>query len=383
MTSTGDLLRVVERIKQMVNSQCSKYRKELASSMHSVKFRHKIVSMPFLPAGIHEILTPPAIECIRQQDLLRQKELRDRQSGHPCSGLFEKINGLPCRHTLQEVITAGSTLRLNHVYDDHWRYQRRQGPSIVMSPRPYYSMLEPLVAQTRGAPRRNDSSTRRDLSTFERRVPASVPSSQHQYQPDGQTLAEHLQQLSTSVRLSIPTTAGSAQSVTTYVSVSIPAPTPILSPIPLLPRSSPPVTVALSVTVASPPPPWHPPSLEEFIADVERRRDQPVLYQYNDMLSATDFLHETGQEQDPAELVEARNMALATHGIFASCTPSMAWNYHFGDMEAFYAERFAQVDAQTTANEARDGPRSRPKRVAAAVASEAWKSLSPRKRQRR
>ena len=100
------------------------------------------------------------------------------------------------------------------------------------------------------------------------------------------------------------------------------------------------------------------------------------------MLSATDFLHETGQEQDPAELVEARNMALATHGIFASCTPTMAWNYHFGDMEAFYAERFAQVDAQTTVNEARDGPRSRPKRAAAAVAPEAWKSLSPRKRQR-
>jgi hypothetical protein len=55
---------------------------------------------------------------------------------------------------------------------------------------------------------------------------------------------------------------------------------------------------------------------------------------------------ETGQEDDPVELVEARNMALATEGLFASCTPTMAWNYHFGDIEAFYAERFAQVDAQ-------------------------------------
>jgi hypothetical protein len=30
------------------------------------------------------------------------------------------------------------------------------------------------------------------------------------------------------------------------------------------------------------------------------------------MMSATNFLAETGQEEDPAELVEARNMALAT-----------------------------------------------------------------------
>jgi hypothetical protein len=37
-SSTGDLLRVVERIGQMVNSQYSKYRKEIASSQHSVKF---------------------------------------------------------------------------------------------------------------------------------------------------------------------------------------------------------------------------------------------------------------------------------------------------------------------------------------------------------
>lgn len=119
ITSTGDLLRVVERISQMVNSQYNKYRKDLASSIHSVKFRHTITSMPYLPSGIYEILTPPAIKRIRQQDLLRQEELRNRRGGHPCSGLFKKINGLPCRHTLQEVIAAGSTLRLNHLYDNH------------------------------------------------------------------------------------------------------------------------------------------------------------------------------------------------------------------------------------------------------------------------
>jgi hypothetical protein len=100
------------------------------------------------------------------------------------------------------------------------------------------------------------------------------------------------------------------------------------------------------------------------------------------MVSATNFLVETGQEEDPAELVEARNMALATQGLFASCTPTMAWNYHFGDMEAFYAERFAQVDAQNALAERGDASTPRPKRAAAAAASEAWKSLGPRKRRR-
>ena len=100
------------------------------------------------------------------------------------------------------------------------------------------------------------------------------------------------------------------------------------------------------------------------------------------MLSATNFLIEIGQEQDPIELIKARNIALATHGVFASYTPTMAWNYHFGDMEAFYAERFAQVDKLTAGDKTLDLLRPRPKRAAAAAASDAWKSLSPRKRQR-
>jgi hypothetical protein len=379
MTATGDLLRVVGRIEQMVVSQHNKYKKDLASSRHRTKFQHKLESMPFLPPGIHDVLTPPAIERIRQQDLLRQKEQRQRRGGHPCSGLFEKTNGLPCRHTLQEVMATRSTLRLNHLYDDHWRYQRQQGPSAFLSPRPYQSVLEPLTAQTRGAPRRNEASTRRDPSAFERHVPPSVHCFQPYHETQGQTLAEALQQVNTSVTVSVPTSAPGAGPVTTCISVSIPA----LAPLPPLTslRSSPPVAVAVSVTMA-PSLAWRPPTLEEFVADVEGRRSQPVLHQYNDMMSATDFLTETGQEEDPAELVEARNMALATQGLFASCTPTMAWNYHFGNMEAFYAERFAQVDSQDAIVEPEVISTRRPKRAAAVAAPEAWKDLGPRKRRR-
>lgn len=122
--------------------------------------------------------------------------------------------------------------------------------------------------------------------------------------------------------------------------------------------------------------------MQEFLADIERRRSQPVLYECYEMIAVTNFWRETGQEDDPVELIEARNMALATEGLFASCTPTMAWNYHFGDMEAFYAERFAQVDAQNALIEPQDVPRPRPKRAAAMAASDAWKTLGPRKRPR-
>jgi hypothetical protein len=93
------------------------------------------------------------------------------------------------------------------------------------------------------------------------------------------------------------------------------------------------------------------------------------------------YLVETGQEDDPPELVNARDMALATTGVFANCTPTMAWNFCFGDKEAFYSERFAQVQAQNLIHHSMDS-NQRPKRAAAQKASAAWDGLHPRKRQR-
>ena len=217
MTSRGDLLRVVGRIEQMINSQYNKYRKEIASSKHSIKFKHKLESMPFLPPDSHNILTPPAIEHIRQQDLLLQKHQKERRGMHPCSGLFEKTNGLPCYHTLQAVRRSGSMLLMD-LYDDHWRYERKQGQSIHLPPRPNQSVLEPLPAKTRGAPRKNEASTRRDPSAFERRVPPSLPQSQPLHQSQGQTLSEVLRHLNASVTVSIPTSTPAANPVTTSVS---------------------------------------------------------------------------------------------------------------------------------------------------------------------
>ena len=64
-------------------------------------------------------------------------------------------------------------------------------------------------------------------------------------------------------------------------------------------------------------------------------------------------------------------MALASQGLLSLCTLTIAWNYHFGDMEAFYAERFAQVNAQNMLNKPQDVPTPRPKRAAAVAAPKA------------
>jgi hypothetical protein len=45
-------------------------------------------------------------------------------------------------------------------------------------------------------------------------------------------------------------------------------------------------------------------------------------------------------------------MALDTTGIYADCTPRMAWNFCFGDKEAFYTERFARIRARNPFSEA-------------------------------
>ena len=91
-------------------------------------------------------------------------------------------------------------------------------------------------------------------------------------------------------------------------------------------------------------------------------------------------------------------MALDTTGIHADCTPRMAWNYYFGDKEAFYAERFTQIRAKNSFSEAhlastrhlkRAAPEEaqntpiRPsKRAAAEKASSAWTGLLQRKGKR-
>ena len=105
----------------MVENQYSIYQKEIATACHSVKFHHCHDLMPYLPPGIHDIITPAAIELICQQFLLYEKNRQERRT-LPCSGSFERIYGLLCRHTLGNWRNMGVHLCLDHIQDPHWFY---------------------------------------------------------------------------------------------------------------------------------------------------------------------------------------------------------------------------------------------------------------------
>lgn len=66
-----------------------------------------------------------------------------------------------------------------------------------------------------------------------------------------------------------------------------------------------------------------------------------ATYQCNNTIAANNFLAETGQEEDPAKLVETQNIALATQGLFTSRTPTIACNYDFRD-RSYLEDKFQQ-----------------------------------------
>ena len=344
VTSAGNLLRVVERIDHMVENQYHKYRNDIASARNTIKHEHRLEKMPFLPVDIHQTITPPAIEHVRKQNELRKKHQRECRSP-PCTGSFERINGLPCYHTLQAMENAGTSLRMTDFDDDHWRYQRREGHSILPPPpRPYQFVLDPLTIRSRGAPRKSEASTRRHLSAFERPVPASSNPSQLG------TLTEVTQHTQTTTRTSlspdgvpVTTTAVSESQTAIYVSSS-----PQSCSSSEGDASSP----KLNEASASKQPAWQPPTLEEFEEDIRRRQRDPVVRGCGDPATLHTLLEATGQEDDPIELVLAREMALDTTGVYADCTPRMAWNCHFGDKQAFWDERAARVRARDPFSEA-------------------------------
>ena len=338
MTSANDLLRVVERIGHMVENQYDKYKDNLASAWNTIKHEHCFEKMPFLPDGIHQIITPSAIEHVRKQDELRKEHQRERRF-LPCTGSFEKTNGLPCYHTLQAVKDAGSRLRMAHFDDDHWHFKRRQGqPLPLPAPRPYQFVLDPLTIRPKRGLKKGKASTRRVPSAFERPVPASSTQSQLGI------LTEIIKHSETTARTSlspdgvpVTTTAVTESQKTIYVSSS-----PSSSYYSVSDAPSP----ELDEASAWEQPAWQPPTLEEFEEDVRRRQIDPVVRGCSDPGQLHAILEATDQADDPIELVLAREMALDTTGVFADCTPRMAWNCHFGDKQAYRNERAARVRAR-------------------------------------
>ena len=77
-------------------------------------------------------------------------------------------------------------------------------------------------------------------------------------------------------------------------------------------------------------------------------------------------------------------MALATTGLYANCTPTMAYHLAIGNTDTFIAEKNRLGAPKRLSERPCEAPiHPAPKRVAAQRASAAWAELSPRKRQRR
>jgi hypothetical protein len=220
MTSRGDLLRVVERIKAMVENQYSKFQKDIASAQHVIKAQHSFKKMPYLPTGVHNTITTAAIEIIREQFTLYQQNLK-RNRLLPCTGGFETINGLPCRHTLKRFWDAGVKLQLDHIIDPHWFYRRANGQSINPPTRPFDDILEPLAIQRRGTPRRSEASTWQELSAVEigATLTPEVRIQSLPEEPSEQAISTH-STTTTTTSLSIPEFALISTPVSDYVNVS-------------------------------------------------------------------------------------------------------------------------------------------------------------------
>ena len=373
-TSQGNLLTVVHQTKEMILTQYSKYMKSLADAKHTIKFSHKPQKMPYLPSGIHDMITPRAIEHVRQQELL---SLKHRENNHypPCTHSFETVYGLPCYHTITRYKEWGQQIPIDQFDTEHWRYQRRTGGIIPL--RRFEHIREPHPIQGRGRPRRNESSTRRDPSAFERPVPPTASQA-------SQSIADYLNQLlAAEPSVSRPDSGGSPITVAVSLNISAPVSAPISMSVPVTVSSpvlpsvsvsvpltiSAPVSapisisapVSISSSTSSPPTPetvpqpdsepvqqpsWNPPTLEEFLADIEQLRSGPAFPSWSNPLAIARYTEETGQTNIPPELLVAREMALDTQGCWADYTPTMAYNCHFGDREAFQRELDGQVRAR-------------------------------------
>ena len=61
MILQGIFFHIVERIKEMVLNQYSRYQKDIATACYTIKFQYKQIVLHFLLLEIHRIITPTAI----------------------------------------------------------------------------------------------------------------------------------------------------------------------------------------------------------------------------------------------------------------------------------------------------------------------------------
>jgi hypothetical protein len=94
MSSQADLLGVVRRIGQMVTSQYNKYMKQNPSAKHTLKFKHSLGSMPFLPLGSMRLLNHQQLSA--SENKICSAKIRTSENKSSLSHLYVLVL---CRHT--------------------------------------------------------------------------------------------------------------------------------------------------------------------------------------------------------------------------------------------------------------------------------------------
>ena len=117
---------------------------------------------------LNQQIVPEAMKLLVKQLHLMKDEVNQK----PCSGSFERVNGIPCYHTLRTLGALKSTVGCED-FHPHWHFQRpvaslADGAARHVPPSapPGPAIFAPHRVVTRGRTRK-DRSTRRDPSQFE------------------------------------------------------------------------------------------------------------------------------------------------------------------------------------------------------------------------
>jgi hypothetical protein len=170
-TSKYDLLEVVKMIEDCFKIQYSELTMKIAAQRDRVPRDVEARRFPWLQDDINTEIIPRAIRLLLGQYNLYKDSLQNDQNT-TCTGSFERSMGIPCRHTIQQRLTAPGRLKINATdFADFWRFTPRRGNWENRFSEDY---IEPVIhAKDDPINPRNKETTQ--LQPFEELLPASQP----------------------------------------------------------------------------------------------------------------------------------------------------------------------------------------------------------------
>jgi hypothetical protein len=117
--------------------QYDKIRGELARSRDSIPhdINVKLPSNTWIDPGINMKVVPLGLKRLRQQyELTLQPTFN-----YECSGTFEKTMGVPCNHTIRELMGFNLKVLAAH-FDAYWLYNRPVPAPPVLAPDPLHDV---------------------------------------------------------------------------------------------------------------------------------------------------------------------------------------------------------------------------------------------------